>query len=144
MYSQWHASPSATTRNPRNLIQWISTLRITFTFSPNFLLAQILRDVSATPLSPTTDLSHLRALITGGEASPLSTAIAFSDLVEHFGGQRDVLIAGFGMSETGTGCIYNTQPVPRENAPDQPKYLSLGKCNEGVEMRVVDPKTGQE
>ena len=117
-------------------------LNITYTFSPNFLLAAILRDLP-TSFDERLDFANLRALISGGEAVPLKTAVAFADMMESFGARRDVLRAGFGMSETGAGCIYDTRPIPRVETHDGLKYVSLGKCCRGVEMRVIDVDTGK-
>lgn len=133
--SQWHISPGAIIKRPPLLLDLVDRLRITYTFSPNFLIAQILREVTALKLS--LDLSPLKAFISGGEAVPLVTAIAFADLLETYGAPRNALRAGFGMSETGAGCVYDTRPIPRVD--NQNKFLSLGTCCPGIEMRVVDP-----
>lgn len=69
------------------------------------------------------------------------TAVAFADLLEKFGASRDALRAGFGMSETGAGCMYDIRPIPKLVAPESPKYLSLGKSCVSLEARVVDPIT---
>lgn len=73
----------------------------------------------------------------------MTTAIAFADLLERFGAPRNTLRAGFGMSETGAGSIYDTRPIPSYLTPDQPTYLSLGKCCPGIEMRIIDLATGK-
>ncbi|KAF8530653.1 AMP-dependent synthetase and ligase [Gautieria morchelliformis] len=141
--SQWLVAPSAIINNSLNLLEWSSTYRITYTFSPNFLLAHILRDVTNTPFASPLDLSCLRALISGGEAVPMSTAIAFADLISSFGSPRDALRAGFGMSETGAGSIYDRRPIPFKGQRGAPKYLSLGTCAPGIVMRVANPETGR-
>ena len=138
--SQFHAHPGSIVGNPHNLLIWAHKLRITYTFSPNFLLAQILRNTVTTPL-PSIDLSQLGVLISGGEAVPLSTAVSFANLLERFGARRDVLRAGFGMSETAAGCIYDTKPQPQAVIDGPAKYLSVGRCCSGVSLRVVDPNT---
>src|SRR6266436_6117383 len=111
LLSQWHVSPAAIIRNPLNLLQWTSKLRITYTFSPNFLLAAVLRDLPEASFDEPIDFGNLQALISGGEAVPMKTAVAFADVLETFGARRDVLRAGFGMSETGAGSIYDTRSV---------------------------------
>ncbi|KAF8079199.1 acetyl-CoA synthetase-like protein [Lyophyllum atratum] len=143
--SQYHVSPSAIIRKPRNLLDWCSRLKISYTFSPNFLLAQICRDVAASPYEASAiDLSSVRAFISGGESVPIKTAVEFTDILESLGAPRNVLRGGFGMTETGAGCIYDTRPVPRD-AKDfgDTKYLSLGKCCDGTTVRTVDPATGR-
>ncbi len=102
VYSQYHISASAVIRNPRILLTLCSQLRISYSFSPNFLLAQICRSVSETPFDEgSLELSRLVALISGGESVPTNIAISFADIIERFGARRDVLRAGFGMTETG-------------------------------------------
>ncbi len=102
--SQYHVSPSAIIHRPFNLLEWTSRFGITYSFSPNFLIAQLCRDqtVATTPAGAL-DLSALVAFISGGEAVPLKTAIEFANLLERFGAPRNALRAGFGMSETGVG-----------------------------------------
>ncbi|KAJ7599203.1 AMP-dependent synthetase and ligase [Mycena floridula] len=137
---QWHLSPSAIIHRPVLLLELVSRLKITYIFSPNFLLAQILRDHREYRDS-TLDFSRLVAFISGGEAVPMDTAVEFADLLENHGAQRNVLRGGFGMSETGAGCIYDTRPIPRATSSKITQFLSLGKCCPGVEMRVVADAT---
>ena len=47
------------------------------------------------------DLSKVQVFVSGGEATPVKTAIEFADLLEAYGAPRNALRAGFGMSETG-------------------------------------------
>ncbi|KAG6848572.1 putative NRPS-like protein biosynthetic cluster, partial [Arthromyces matolae] len=142
--SQFHVAPSAIIRTPRNLLDWCSKLKISYTFSPNFLLAQICRDVAATPYeAKAIDLSSVRVFISGGEAVPVGTAIDFTAILERFGAPRNVLRGGFGMTETCAGCIYDTRAIPQElKAFNGIKYLSLGKCCNGTSVRIIDPATG--
>lgn len=100
--SQYHVAPPAIIQRPLNLLEWCSRLRIAYTFSPNFLMAQICREVAASPyLAGSLDLSQMIAFISGGEAVPIKTAIEFADVLERYGAPRHSLRAGFGMSETG-------------------------------------------
>lgn len=132
-------------QSPPRLLELASRLKITYTFSPNFLIANILREASTPSSSPPLNLSHLQAFISGGEAIPSPTAVAFANLLEGCGAPRNVLRAGFGMSETGAGCIYDKRPTPRffEDTPRGSGYLSLGRCCRGVEIRITDPADGR-
>lgn len=92
--------------NPRNLLDWCSKLAITYSFSPNFLIAQICRDTAATPFpTGSIDLTPMKAFISGGESVPIKTATEFADVIEQYGAPRDALRAGFGMSETGVSAL---------------------------------------
>ncbi|KXN81002.1 Polyketide synthase PksJ [Leucoagaricus sp. SymC.cos] len=143
--SQYQVEPSVIIRKPRNLLDWCSRFHVTHTFSPNFLLAQIYRDMSSA-LSTTDgmlDLSSLRVFVTGGEANPVKTAAEFSDLLERFGAPRTTLRAAFGMTETAAGSIYNNSPVLRNISEyDGSAFLSVGTPAVGLRMRTVDPLTG--
>lgn len=101
--SQFHVAPSAIIQRPLRLLEWCSRLEIAYTFSPNFLMAQICRELVAAPQDPAAslDLSQMIAFISGGEAVPVGTAVEFTDILERCGTPRNVLRAGFGMSETG-------------------------------------------
>ncbi|KAH9896814.1 AMP-dependent synthetase and ligase [Cubamyces lactineus] len=139
---QYHISSSAIVQRPRLLLELCSTYRITYTFSPNFLIAQICRELSPSSLPPDAfDFSALVAFISGGEAVSVKTAIAFANLLEAFGAPRNALRAGFGMSETCAGCIYDARPCVREDQSTSESYLSLGLCCPGVELRVVSRDT---
>ncbi|KAJ7094323.1 acetyl-CoA synthetase-like protein [Mycena epipterygia] len=139
---QYHISPTAIIVKPNSLLEWSSQLGITYTFSPNFLMARILKDQAADPLPSSLDLSNLHALISGGESVPMSIGVAFADLLETFGAPRDALRAGFGMSETCAGSIYDTKPVASEVTQDGPLYLHLGQCIPGMSMRVLNADGG--
>nr|UVV38562.1 polyporic acid synthetase CorA [Terana caerulea] len=142
--SQYHASSTAVLPQARNLLEWCSRYRITYTFSPNFLVAQICREVALAPFdSKTLDLSRLDAFISGGEAVPIKTAVDFADLIESFGARRDVLRAGFGMSETGAGSIYDTRAIVRDAGSTSDRYLSLGRCCTGTRVRITSRQTGE-
>ncbi|EKM78142.1 hypothetical protein AGABI1DRAFT_61174 [Agaricus bisporus var. burnettii JB137-S8] len=138
---QYHVSPPAVIRNPRNLLEWTSKYKITYTFSPNFLIAQIVRDLSASPPAGSLDLTSVKAFISGGEAVPVKTAVELTNILTQHGARRDVLRAGFGMTETCAGCIYDTREILCDASQYPSKYLSLGTCCDGVTIRVVDPLT---
>ncbi|KAG6877352.1 putative NRPS-like protein biosynthetic cluster [Termitomyces sp. T159_Od127] len=142
--SQFHIAPTVIIRNPLNLLNWCSKLKISYTFSPNFLLGQICRDAATVPYADDAlDLSSLRAFISGGESVPVNTAIDIAAILERFGSARNVLRAGFGMTETGAGCVYDTRAIPRDiKGFNGYKYLSLGKCCDGTSIRIINPATG--
>lgn len=77
------------------------------------------------------------AVISGGEAVPIKTAVAFADLIGQLGARRDVLRAGFGMSETAAGSIYDCAPIIQDAGASDAQFLSLGTCCNGIDMRIV-------
>jgi hypothetical protein len=75
--------------------------RISFTFSLNFLLAQISRDVTSNPYDANAiDLSSIEVLTTGGEAVPVKTAVEFTDILEQLGAPRNAY-------ERPQGCFWH-------------------------------------
>ncbi|KAJ7141985.1 acetyl-CoA synthetase-like protein [Mycena filopes] len=135
---QYHIPPKAIITRPNLLLECSARLGITYTFSPNFLMARLLKDQAADPLPATLDLSQLHTLISGGESVPMSIGVAFADLLQRFDARRDALRAGFGMSETCAGSIYDVQPIASAVRPDAPLYLHLGQCIPGMRMRVLN------
>ncbi|EPQ59775.1 acetyl-CoA synthetase-like protein [Gloeophyllum trabeum ATCC 11539] len=139
--SQFHTSPSEIIRRPSDLLRLCSEFKITYTFSPNFLLAKICEENQSAPYDKL-DLSPLHSLISGGEAVPIKTAVAFADLMEKCGAPRNALRAGFGMTETCAGSVYDTRPILRDPTSVSIKYLSVGKSCNGISVRIVEPITG--
>lgn len=111
-HSQYHVAPSAIISKPRCLLEWCHKFHITYTFSPNFLLAQICREVAAAPYrEEDLDLSKIQAFISGGESVPIKTAVEFSDIIERHGAPRSALRGGFGMTETGVRLVWFRETV---------------------------------
>jgi acyl-CoA synthetase (AMP-forming)/AMP-acid ligase II len=89
---------------------------------------------SATPKYGHSDLSCLRFIASGGEANPIETCIAVSELLMEYGTPRNVIVPGFGMTETCAGSIYNTESMDHVNGLD---FASVGTCVPGIKMRIT-------
>jgi long-chain acyl-CoA synthetase len=103
-----------------------------------FLVPAVLMVLLATPAMSTTDLSSLRLIFYG--ASPISEDVLVRCMSTFGCGFCQV----YGMTET-TGAI--TALHPDDHDPDGPRrglLRSAGKPHETVEIRVVDPDTGQD
>ncbi|KIJ57764.1 hypothetical protein HYDPIDRAFT_34808, partial [Hydnomerulius pinastri MD-312] len=142
--SQLHVHASAIISHPLRLLQLIEEKRIELTFAPNFLLAKLTRDLEKrTDLFGTLNLSSLKRINSGSEAVVSGTAQAFATMMKNLAKDGDVsfvLSAGFGMTETCAGCIYD--PINILVTPPSYEFLELGAPIAGCEMRIVNPDNG--
>ncbi|MCB1271924.1 MAG: fatty acyl-AMP ligase [Microthrixaceae bacterium] len=147
---------------PLRWMRWISDFGGTATAGPNFayaLAARTLRRCEE-PL----DLSNLRVLLNGAEPVDPATFRRFFDAAERFGLDPGSAFPAFGMAEV---CIAGTFPEPgrglqtdwvdkRSLEIDQEavevdpesegatELALLGRPVPGMEMRIVDPLTGED
>lgn len=131
--SQLHVEPRRILGDPLLFLRLVDAQRITVTFTPNFLLGQINKELARQ--AGDLDLSSLRRVISGGEAVVCATANAFLDRLAGFGLGRGVLTPAFGMTETCAGSVFSTE-FPDIDAGAE--FASLGTPVRGLEMRVVD------
>ncbi|WP_454114802.1 AMP-binding protein [Microbacterium lacticum] len=134
---QLHASPVDIVSDPLFFLQIISDHRVTHTFTPNFLLGQIVAQVAASgqvrELAESLDLSKLKRFISGGEANVCATGERFLDLFAAAGLRRSALWPAFGMTETCAGSIYSTL---FESEIGCKEFASLGWPVTGLELRI--------
>ncbi len=120
--------------DPVLLLQLIETERIT----EMFVVPAVLMFLLATPTLSSTDLSSLRLIFYG--ASPISEDVLVKCMTT-FGCD---FCQVYGMTET-TGAI--TALSPEDHDPDGPRrglLRSAGKPHSSVELRVVDPDSGED
>ena len=144
---------------PARWMEWMSTYGGTATAGPNFsyvLAARALRRADQL------DLSRLRIALNGAEPVDPATVAAFIEAGERHGLRPGAVFPAFGMAEV---AIAGTFPEPmsglridavdqrvleteRYAAPVDPSFEGsrhlaiLGRPVEGLEIRVVDPITG--
>ncbi|KAF8435471.1 putative quinone synthetase [Boletus edulis BED1] len=142
--SQLHVHASAILSDPLRYLRLIEEKSIEVAFAPNFLLAKLTRDLEKrNDLFGTFNLASLRRINSGGEAVVSSTAVAFSRTLRNLAKNGDasfVTSAGFGMTETCAGCIYD--PIDVLATPPAYEFLELGTPISGCEMRIVNPEDG--
>ncbi|KAK7979954.1 hypothetical protein PG989_012411 [Apiospora arundinis] len=135
---QVHVSAADVVPSPAIFLDLLSRHRVSRTFAPNFFLAR-LASVAASTLDidvPSWDLSSLTCVTSGGEANDLQTCMAASALLEKHGAGPNVITPGFGMTETCAGAIFNLD-CPGYEINEQYVVASLGKCMDGIEMRIT-------
>ena len=136
---QLHLYASDMVSDPVDFLALLSRYEVVRTFAPNFFLAKLLSAIRSQPKDrrlEDLDLHNLTWLGSGGEANDLGTCAAISELVTKYGGPSNVIVPGFGMTETCAGAVYNLN-CPGNDERNQRAFTSLGKCISGVEIRVT-------
>ncbi|KAI0198511.1 acetyl-CoA synthetase-like protein [Astrocystis sublimbata] len=138
---QVHASAVDIVPSPRIFLDLLSRHRVSRTFAPNFFLARLVSTIDVSEVADREwDLSNLLGIVSGGEANDVKTCLAVSALFQRLGVRTEVLIVGFGMTETCAGSIYNGQ-CPSYDITQGNDIASLGKCINGAEMRITSPES---
>ncbi|WP_423372606.1 AMP-binding protein [Burkholderia sp. LMG 32019] len=136
---QVHVDSGTIIANPLVFLDLVSCYRVSMTFAPNFLFGQInaaLRSASPGALqSSSVDLSSLRHIVSGGEATVVDTGRRFLELLAPFGLSPHALWPAFGMSETCAGSIYSREFPAADTSRE---FADLGTPIAGLQMRIAD------
>jgi acyl-CoA synthetase (AMP-forming)/AMP-acid ligase II/thioesterase domain-containing protein/acyl carrier protein len=136
--NQVHVNALELMKDPARFYDLLSDDRIGYTFSPNSFLWRATKSFKARCKQPKLDLSALRVVIVGGEATHVATLYEANELVATLGAECSPVKAVYGLSETCSACFYNYESslydISRKN-----QFSSVGKhlpaC---IEMRIVD------
>ncbi|RAH64223.1 acetyl-CoA synthetase-like protein [Aspergillus aculeatinus CBS 121060] len=129
--------------SPGHLLSLVERHRVAWTFAPNFFLARMHATLQQqTPegkghASGGWNLSSLQYLTSGGEANTTQMCEEVATLLSRYGAPRNVIVPGFGMTETCAGAIFNTQ-FPEHDKRHGYAIASLGRCMAGIQVRVTD------
>ncbi|MFD4478870.1 alpha/beta fold hydrolase [Streptomyces sp. NPDC058471] len=130
------ATPATVLADPVEFLRLVAAHRVRVTFTPNFLFGQINQALAQRPVSPAElDLSHVRHIISGGEATVTGTVRAFLDALAPYGLREDVIVPAFGMTETCAGSVFNREFAARDQETEFPP---LGRPVRGLRIRIVD------
>ncbi|KAK4039269.1 hypothetical protein C8A01DRAFT_16718 [Parachaetomium inaequale] len=141
-FDQVHVHAADVVPTPLRFLELLSRHRVSRSFAPNFFLDKL---VAAAAASDTDggegerhdwDLSSLRIIASGGEANHVSTVIAAAAVLESYGAAGNVIVTGFGMTETCAGAVFNLA-CPERDVVRGRTVASVGRCMPGIEMRVV-------
>ncbi|CAG8379960.1 unnamed protein product [Penicillium salamii] len=139
---QVHVHSTDVLSDPIKFIDLIDKHRVTRTFAPNSFLAKLRGVLSVTPngvtngVSRNWDLSCLNYVASGGEANVTKTCSEVSRLLSRYGAPSNVVVPGFGMTETCAGAIFNTN-CPQYDIEHKLEFASVGTCMPGIEMRIT-------
>ena len=137
---QFHVQATDVVVEPLRFLQLIQDHRISYAFSPNFLLASLIRSLETIPFpsdTQTYDLSSLRVLASGGEANPVETCSTLTKLFQRYNAPGNFLSPGFGMTETCAGSIH-AKNCPTYDQEQKLDFASLGAPMKGIQMRVAN------
>ena len=132
---QYHVQASDLIVDPLIYTRLMDKHRITYTFSPNFFLASVVRALKK-ETNIQVDLSCLRNLVSGGEANTIETCAALTELLHARGAPDNFLRPGFGMTETCAGSIYG-KACPAYELKQGLEYASLGLPTPSISMRIA-------
>jgi len=154
-------APTDFMAGPSRWMEWMSTYGGTATAGPNFsyvLAARALRRGDGL------DLSRLRVALNGAEPVDPATVAAFVEAGERHGLRPGAIFPAFGMAEVAIAGVFpepmaglRTDAVDLRvleteryaapvdaSAPGARELAILGKAVPGLEIRIVDPATGDE
>lgn len=126
--------------DPSRYLRLIDEHRVSYSFTPNFFLGSLITTLTKETFPTSTqkyDFSCLRHLLTGGEANPMDTCFAFTELMQRYNASDSFLNPGFGMTETCAGCAHSSG-VPVSQLGALGGFASLGRAMYGVELRTVN------
>jgi acyl-CoA synthetase (AMP-forming)/AMP-acid ligase II/thioesterase domain-containing protein len=139
---QVHIQATDIIASPRLFLDLLSEHQVARTFAPNFFMAKLISTVrpdGEATAAEGLDLRYLTWMGSGGEANDLDVCVALTDLFTKCGTISNVIVPGFGMTETCAGCIYNLD-CPQYDILCNTSFASLGRPIQGVEMRVTLPE----
>ncbi|NEC37344.1 non-ribosomal peptide synthetase [Streptomyces rubrogriseus] len=133
--NQVMTDPATVLSDPLEFLRLIDTHRVRVTFTPNFLFGQLNQELAERPPAPDAwDLSQVRHIISGGEATVTATVRGFTQALVPYGLRGDVIVPAFGMTETCAGSVFNAEFADRDlNA----EFPPLGRPVRGLEIRVT-------
>lgn len=135
--SQLHVPSSLLLDDPVEFLRLISRHRVTTTFSPNFMLGLVNSAYQQISPDDVLDLSHLRHVVSGGEAVPCATGSAFLKNFARYGLRPGALWPAFGMTETCAGIIYSSE-FPQVDSGHE--FAGVGTPVASLDIRVADPQ----
>ncbi|MFE5097325.1 alpha/beta fold hydrolase [Streptomyces sp. NPDC056638] len=134
--NQVAATPATVLAEPVGFLKILTTHQVRVVFTPNFLFGQINQALARTAGAvPGIDLSRIRYIISGGEATVTATVRAFLDALAPYGLRPDVVVPAFGMTETCAGSVFNREFTDRDLGEEFPP---LGHPVEGLCIRITD------
>ncbi|MFI8932674.1 alpha/beta fold hydrolase [Streptomyces sp. NPDC053474] len=130
------ATPETVLADPVEFLRLLTAHRVRVAFTPNFLFGQINQALAQGPAERRDiDLSQVRHIISGGEATVTATVRTFLDTLARHGLREDAVVPAFGMTETCAGSVFNRDFAARDQDPEFPP---LGRPVRGLRIRIVD------
>ena len=133
--NQVHVHTPDILAQPLEFVDLIHEHRVCRTFAPNFFLARLRKSLESSDGQRAWDLSCLQYIVSGGEANTVETCVAITSLLAKYGAAKNVIVPGFGMTETCAGAIYSTD-CPDYDISKDSRFAAVGHCMPGIKMRI--------
>ena len=143
---QIHVQPADLIAEPSLFLNLINRYRVSRTFAPNFFLAKLRQTMEpclSNEVNKGLDLSCHSFLASGGEANLVDTVDAVSRLLCKYGAPDNVIVPGFGMTETCAGAIFNIKS-PDYDLQRRYDFASAGTCMPGIKMQTTLSSEGAQ
>ncbi|QBG56188.1 non-ribosomal peptide synthetase [Bacillus amyloliquefaciens] len=124
--------------DPLKWLDLIDHYRASVTWAPNFafgLLADFAEDIQ----NRKWDLSSMRYMLNGGEATVAKVGRRIMELLEPHGLPANAIRPAWGMSETSSGVIFSDE-FTLENTSDDDRFVEIGLPIPGFNMRITDDR----
>lgn len=138
-------APTTFIKRPVRWLQAIDRYRATCTAAPNFAYDLILRRVTDEQLAEL-DLSSLEAALSGAEPVRARTIEAVLERFAPAGLRPTAFLPAYGLAEVtllASSATMGAAPVYYDRPGDSP-LVGCGRAADGLEIRIVDPATGDE
>ncbi|KAJ5280910.1 hypothetical protein N7478_006282 [Penicillium angulare] len=144
---QVQVSTQEVLKDPLLFLELVDRHRVSLSFAPNFFLALLSDRVCESDFgneAPAWDLSCLRCVFSGGEATVRQMAADISRDLQRFGAQPFIR-AGYGLTESCAGMIWDVIDHTVDELYNTPgEFLTCGLPISGVQMRVISDVSGKE
>ena len=136
---QVHVPAATVITDPSSFLNLVSRHRVSRSFAPNFYLAKLRQSIESNDprIEKDLDLSCLSYVASGGESNHTEMCSTVASLLHHkYGAPENVIVPGFGMTETCAGAIFNKN-FPFYDIRNGLEFASVGKCMPGIHMRIT-------
>ncbi len=124
-------TPETVLPDPPEFLRLLSAHRVRVAFTPNFLFGLLNQHIAALG---EIDLSGVRYIISGGEATVTATVRTFVEALSGHGLRADAIVPAFGMTETCAGSVFNRDFTADDRETEFPP---LGNPVRGLRIRIV-------
>lgn len=143
---QIHVAAIDIVSGPMLFLDLLSQHKVSRSFAPNFFFTKLVAQLADQPIPNNTshgwDFSHLVWLGSGGEPNDTETCLRLSELLAKYGARQDVIVPGFGMTETCAGCIYSMD-CPALDIAQGRTFVKVGTPMQGVQLRITTLEKGE-
>lgn len=145
---QVHVPAAEVVADPLLFLRLISEHGVSRTFAPDFFLRKLSAtlDTASSPDLQDINLNRLLYIASGGEPNRVDISARVTDHLVSLGApSKNIVIPGFGMTETCAGAIFNLD-CPTIDIESDRQFAALGTCVPGIRMRIspvnnADPNT---